>query len=515
MSFEEWLKQGGYTPSGTGAWVDPAGESMYGDAQLREVFRQEQRTPEQVARDDEYGMIKKVNPALQADFFNLLQQQTGGKYSEDQILAAIKQSNFDRDFRNDSNAPSAVAQVVRNLGGKPTITPEQVAAYNDTAVSRSPEAAARANDDEGFLGLGDLGKFALLAAGLATGLSAFAEGGAAGAAAEGSSAWGDAMAAQASEINSWMADAANSAAAAPSAAETLGGVTTSAAETVAGQGGVGDTLAQQIGGVSTDAASTITGAPPYTAADAAASGAPGTLTATTNTVNDGLYSDFLNQSAAQTGVAPGDAFAGEGSSIWQPSTSATNALNGTLGDPGIIGAAMTPAAVPGAGTTDFLQASAADTGVPAGTQPFPNGTDTGSIWQPDASATRALDGSLGTYDGALAPATGTGASIANTPTGIIDTILKGLKDNQQVASAAVGAGGQALAGAFKSDADKELLKAKVQAEADAALAKRNLIQSGSYFNANLPYKPSGAVLRRSDGTPVYNANGIIGRRIGA
>jgi hypothetical protein len=420
------------------------------------------RTAGEAAQD---ALFINTSPAFRDDFWNLLKQQAPG-VSDDKLVEAIGKSFKPGDFRTSSNAPSAVAQVVANLGGKSTITPEQVAAYNDVATGRSTEGIARKYNDEGLFGTGDLGKFALIAAGAAMSLGAF---GAEAAAAEGSSAWTDAMAQQASEINSWMADAATQqAATATSAAETLGGVTTDAMQTVTGQ--TAGTATEQLGGVSTDAATTVSGNPTYTVADGAA-GEAGTLTSQNIPVADGtegfdLYSDIYADAAAPT----------------------------TGGD------------------VNFLQQSAAETGVPAGTEAFPSNPGAESIWQPSDSASRLLDGSFGNYQGALAVPVG--ATFNVPPTGIIDTILKTVKDNPQVAAAAVQAGGQTLAGAFKGDADKELLDAKKQAEIDLAQAKRALVQGGSYFNANLPYKPSGAALRRPDGTPVYNSNGIIGRRLG-
>lgn len=57
----------------------------------------------------------------------------------------------------------------------------------------------------------------------------------------------------------------------------------------------------------------------------------------------------------------------------------------------------------------------------------------------------------------------------------------------------------------KAQTDKELLEQKRIQDEKAAEDKRARVQSGSYFDANIPIKAKkGAVLRRPDGTPVYS-----------
>lgn len=118
-----------------------------------------------------------------------------------------------------------------------------------------------------------------------------------------------------------------------------------------------------------------------------------------------------------------------------------------------------------------------------------------------------------------------GADIATSgvpaPTGmsaIMKDILGFANNNKTLVTAGVGAigsMGSALLTSSATDkkiqADKDLLSQKTTELAKIDADKRALVQSGSYFDANLGVSPAAtAPLRRPDGSLVY-ANGIINR----
>lgn len=62
----------------------------------------------------------------------------------------------------------------------------------------------------------------------------------------------------------------------------------------------------------------------------------------------------------------------------------------------------------------------------------------------------------------------------------------------------------------KAKADRELLAARTQEEANALEARRRFVQSGSYYSAAVPMRAGPQQpLRRPDGTSVYAPNGLI------
>ena len=80
---------------------------------------------------------------------------------------------------------------------------------------------------------------------------------------------------------------------------------------------------------------------------------------------------------------------------------------------------------------------------------------------------------------------------------------------------ALGGAGQALLNQQteeeKIQGAKDLLSQKTEEEARIAANKKAAIQGGSYFDAPLGFRPSGAPLRRPDGTLVYP--GLIRSRV--
>ena len=145
---------------------------------------------------------------------------------------------------------------------------------------------------------------------------------------------------------------------------------------------------------------------------------------------------------------------------------------------------------------------------------------------------------------ALNPQAGTPASYMDTPgglepsvqpdgsvswgkklIGIINSGLETAKENKEIVSPLITGGVMALGGAGqallnqqteeeKIQGAKDLLSQKTEEEARIAANKKAAIQGGSYFDAPRGFRPSGAPLRRSDGTLVYT-QGLIRSRIGA
>lgn len=112
--------------------------------------------------------------------------------------------------------------------------------------------------------------------------------------------------------------------------------------------------------------------------------------------------------------------------------------------------------------------------------------------------------------------------------GIIDSVLGWGKQNPLLASAALQVGGGVLAGIGNNAtaneitdkriaADKALLAQKAEEERALQEWKRQFTQSGSFFDANLPFKPAqNKQLRRPDGSLVYGPGGglIAGQMTG-
>jgi organic hydroperoxide reductase OsmC/OhrA len=121
--------------------------------------------PEQQAQKDMYGGA--MNPQ-DASFFpqlqNIIQQTVGGQYSQDQILAAMRASNWWGQLGSGSNPYNAAVEVAQKLGADTSWynqgTSDQ---YRQAAEAKSPEGQARAQphgglfgEGGGSLGLGDL-----------------------------------------------------------------------------------------------------------------------------------------------------------------------------------------------------------------------------------------------------------------------------------------------------------------------------------------------------------------------
>jgi hypothetical protein len=122
--------------------------------------------PEQQAQQDKWGGA--MDPQ-DASFFpqlqNIIQQTTGGKYSPDQINAAMRASNWWGKLGGGSNAYNAAVEVADRLGADTSWynqgTSDQ---YRQAAEAKSPEGRARAADNSGGLfgmgggglGLGDV-----------------------------------------------------------------------------------------------------------------------------------------------------------------------------------------------------------------------------------------------------------------------------------------------------------------------------------------------------------------------
>jgi len=106
--------------------------------------------------------------------------------------------------------------------------------------------------------------------------------------------------------------------------------------------------------------------------------------------------------------------------------------------------------------------------------------------------------------------------------GIINSGLETGQKNKDVVGPLITGGVMALGGAGqallnqqteeeKIQGAKDLLSQKTEEEARIAANKKAAIQGGSYFDAPLGFRPSGAPLRRPDGTLVYP--GLIRSRV--
>lgn len=102
------------------------------------------------------GVQDAIDPAFLGDFQNLLLGMAPGA-SDQAVSDAIKKAGWYGKLGSGSNPYNAAIDVAQRLGFNVASDSKLADQWNETAVRRSPEQWARDHDDNGFLGLGDLG----------------------------------------------------------------------------------------------------------------------------------------------------------------------------------------------------------------------------------------------------------------------------------------------------------------------------------------------------------------------
>lgn len=182
-SFADWTSNAGYTQitdeDGGMSYSSPRnpGFNLPETAVRDEWNAARTKSPEELAWEERYDLpgLRGGDPAFAQNFMSLLQQNVDfDRYSQDDITGAIRGSNWYGRLGGGSNPYGAMAEVAGRLGQDTSgMYGGQHDSWGNWATDRSSEAAGRRAGPESFGGLGDLGKFALLAGGAAAGFGAF------------------------------------------------------------------------------------------------------------------------------------------------------------------------------------------------------------------------------------------------------------------------------------------------------------------------------------------------------
>lgn len=149
------------------------------------------------------GINDSQDSAFSGDFQKLLQQYLPAGFSDSQIDNAIQGATWYGKLGSGSNPYAAAIEVVNRLGTPMPEDQAQKTTWNQTAVDRSPEGVARANDDsDWFSSLLPIAGLALGGYGLLSGLGGLGAGaGALGAAEEAAMLGGSLATGTASEFS--------------------------------------------------------------------------------------------------------------------------------------------------------------------------------------------------------------------------------------------------------------------------------------------------------------------------